>query len=101
MYDQAFGRLAPSAPEVFEPRRRQLSVADRVLDVLVAQIGLKGAGIVALVGQGESAGVAQHVRMGREVEAGRCAGAFDKPGKAGCGEWRTTFGREDEGRFGI
>jgi len=37
--------------------RRQLGVAHRMLDVLVAEICLKGAGVVALVGQGEAAGV--------------------------------------------
>jgi hypothetical protein len=47
-----------SAPEVFEAIGRHLGVADGVLDVLVAEVGLKGAGIVPLVGQGEAAGMA-------------------------------------------
>jgi len=41
-------RARSSAPEVFEPSRRQLGVAHRVLNVLVAEIGLKGAGVVPL-----------------------------------------------------
>ena len=32
-----------SAPEVFEPIRRQLGVANRVLDISMAEIGLQGA----------------------------------------------------------
>jgi hypothetical protein len=34
-----------SAPEVFEPMRRQLGVAHRVLDVLVTEIGLDKRGM--------------------------------------------------------
>jgi hypothetical protein len=45
-------------PEVLEPIRRQLGVAHGVLDIAVAEIGLQGAGVVALICQGEAAGVA-------------------------------------------
>jgi hypothetical protein len=48
-----------SAPEVLETMRRQLGVAHRVLDVLVPEIGLQGAGVVAGVGQGVAAAVPQ------------------------------------------
>ena len=61
--------LVPLPPEVLEPVRRQLGVAHGVLDIFVAQIGLQRPRIVALVGQREAAGMAQHVRMGLEVEA--------------------------------
>jgi hypothetical protein len=62
--------LAPGAsrpPEVFEPLGRQLSVTYGVLDVPMAQLGLQGPGIVALVGQRKATGVAQHVRMSRKA----------------------------------
>jgi len=36
--------------KVLEPIRRQLGVAHGMLDVPVAEIGLQGAGVVALVG---------------------------------------------------
>jgi len=39
----------------------------------VAEIGLQGAGIVAFVGEGEAAGMAQHVRVGLEAKLGRRA----------------------------
>ena len=56
--------LRPSiSPEVFKAIRRQLGIAHRVLDVAMAEVGLKSSRIMALVGQGEAAGVAQHVRM--------------------------------------
>ena len=46
------------APEVLEPIRRQLGIAHGVLNVLVPEICLEGASIVAFVGQGEAAGMA-------------------------------------------
>jgi hypothetical protein len=44
---------------------------------------LNGPSVVALVGQGIAAGVAEHVRMCLELEAGAGGGALDHPGKAG------------------
>jgi hypothetical protein len=40
-----------SPPKAFEAGRGQLGVAHRVLDVLVPEVGLKGADAVALGGQ--------------------------------------------------
>jgi hypothetical protein len=54
-------------PEVLEPGRGQLGVPDRVLDVLVPEIGLKGSGVVSLGSQCEPASVPQHVRVGLEA----------------------------------
>jgi len=42
---------------------------------------------VALIGEGVAAGVAEHVRMCLELEAGAGGGALDHPGKAGGREW--------------
>jgi len=44
--------------------------------ISVAEIGLEGTGIVAIVGQGEAAGVPQHVRVGLEGETGRLTSAL-------------------------
>jgi hypothetical protein len=60
--------LSPLPPEVLEPIRRQLGIAHRVLDVLMAQVGLQGSRIMALIGKGESTGVPQHVRMSLEAQ---------------------------------
>src|SRR6476646_932804 len=68
------GRPPHSAPKVLKPIGRQLSVAHRVLDVFVAQIGLQRPRVMALVSQGEAAGMAQHMRMGLELEASRGSG---------------------------
>jgi hypothetical protein len=58
-----FGWLSP---EVSESVARQLGIANCVLDVPVAEIGLQRAGVVAIIGQLEAAGVPQHVRMDRK-----------------------------------
>ena len=50
--------------------------------LLVAEISLQGPRIVAPVGQGEAAGVPQHVRVHLEpAEPGGHASALQKPGK--------------------
>jgi hypothetical protein len=62
-----------SAPEIPKPIGRQPGVAHRVLDILVPKVMLQGAGIVAVVGQFEAAGMAQHVRMDRKRQLGGLA----------------------------
>src|SRR5437764_13944478 len=62
------GRRLP--PEVLEPVRRQLGIAHRVLDVLVAEPRLQRAGVVAGIGQGVAAAVPQHMRVDRERHFG-------------------------------
>ena len=52
----------------------------------MAEPSLDRPGVVALVGKGVAAGVAQHVRMGLEIEAGAGGGALDHPGEASRGE---------------
>ena len=69
-------------PEVLETGRRQLGVADCVLDVAVAQIGLKRTGIDPIIGELEAACVPQHVRMDREVDLGGDAKPGDQLAKA-------------------
>ena len=57
-------------PEILEAGNRELRVADSVLDVLVPEILLDGPGVVTIVSELISAGVAQHVRVNGEGEAG-------------------------------
>ena len=55
-----------STPELLEPCRVCGRVPDGVLNVPVSKIVLNEPRIRALVGQGEAASVAQHVRMGKQ-----------------------------------
>jgi hypothetical protein len=56
-------RFGGQPPEVLEPRRRQLCVPHRVLDVLMAKICLERPRVMPRVGQREPAGMSQHVRV--------------------------------------
>ena len=55
-------------PEVFEAVRRQGRVAHRGHDRSVAEIGLDGASVMAVVGELEAAGMPQHVGMHEKRE---------------------------------
>ena len=50
-------RSACLAPEILKPRRRQLRVPDRMLNVAVTEVSLDRSGIISLVGQGITAGM--------------------------------------------
>jgi hypothetical protein len=73
--------FAPSLsvpPKVFEPVGRQFSVPDRVLNVFVPEVVLQGSRIVAIVGELEPTGVAQHVRVDRKWHLGGLAEPLDE-----------------------
>ena len=55
---------ALSTPEVFKPPRRHFGVPDRVLDILMAQVGLQRSRVVPFVGQGVAAGVGPQISAG-------------------------------------
>jgi hypothetical protein len=55
---------------------RQRSVPRGVLDVAVSQIGLKGTGIMAVIRQLITAGVAEHVSMRFDAQTSACALAY-------------------------
>jgi hypothetical protein len=57
-------------PKVLESVRRHVGVPDRVLNVLVPEIVLQGPGVMAIIGQLEPAGMAEHVRVDREWHLG-------------------------------
>src|SRR5499427_4773455 len=65
-FDTNVGKLI--LPKVFEPIRSQGRVADRGHDRSVAEIGLDGASVVAIVGELEPARMPQHVGMHKEGE---------------------------------
>jgi hypothetical protein len=72
-----------------------------MLNVLVAEVGLQGAGVVPVIRQLIAAGVAQHVRMRLEAQLGLDASALDHAGEPGRTERRAALGREHEGRLGL
>ena len=61
------------------------------------EIVLRGAGIVAIIGELEPAGVPQHVRMHGKRHLGGFAEAGNEMVKAHWADWPATFGNEDVG----
>ena len=72
-----------------------------MLNVAVAEVGLQGAGVVPLVGQGITAGVPKHVRVRLEGQLGLPARPFDHAGEASGAERCPAFRGEHEGRLGF
>src|SRR5262249_31123090 len=81
--------------EVFEAVRGQGRVADRGHDRSVAEIGLDGASVVAVVGELEPAGMPQHVGMHKECEFRNHARPGNHALISGYGQRRATLRDED------
>lgn len=86
------------APKILEPRRRQLGVPHRVLDVFVAEIGLQCPRVVPVVGELVTAGMSQHVRVGLEAKLGFDPRPLHHPGKSGRAKRRAALRGEHKGR---
>jgi hypothetical protein len=65
-----------------------------VLDVLVAKVVLQSAGVVAIIGEFEAAGVPQHVRMDCKRQLGGLSDALDEMMKTHWADWPATFANE-------
>ena len=70
--------LGFNPPKVLEPVGCHFGVSDRVLDVLVPEVVLQGPGVVAIVGELEPTGMAQHVGVDREWHLGGLADALNE-----------------------
>ena len=67
-YFDQFLMRKPSPPQPLKPCRVGGGVPDGVLDVPVSEVILNEPRIRALIGEGEAASVAQHVRVDLEAE---------------------------------
>jgi hypothetical protein len=76
-------------PEILEPRRRQLGIAHRVLDVLMTQVCLQRPRVVAPVCKRVTAGVPEHVRVRLDRKFGPGGGSIDHAREASRSKWRT------------
>ena len=90
-----------SSPKVLEPIGRHFGVSDRVLDVLVPEVVLQGARVVAIVGELEPAGMAQHVGVDREWHLGGLTDTLDEAVEADGADWPAALGNEYVGVFGV
>lgn len=61
------------------------------------EVGLQGARVAAGIGEGEAAGVPEHMRMRLEIESGRGSSPPDHLGEAGRRERAAALTGEHEG----
>src|SRR5262249_16346495 len=88
-------------PEPIEAVGAQLGISHRVRDVAVAEVGLERAGVDAIVGEREAAGVAQQVRMSRERKSGQFSSPADHFEEPGPRHRAAAFGVEDEAALQV
>src|SRR5262249_47228435 len=81
-------------PEPIEAVGAQFGIAHRVHDVAVTQEVLERAGIHAVIGELEAAGMAEHMRMDWERKFGQFACPADDFEEPGSSHRPTTFGIE-------
>src|SRR5262249_42684024 len=86
-------------PEILEPGRRQFGVAHRVLDVLVAEVGLERSRVDAAIGEMKPASMPEHVRVHREIDLGRDAESGHQLAESGGRERRAPLRSEDKRRY--
>lgn len=91
--DSSFQVLLP--PELFKPGWISGGIADGVLNVAVPEVVLNEPRIRALIGEGEAAGMAEHMRMGGQGQTGPLTiAAHGKPDRAAI-ERPTPFADEE------
>src|SRR5579863_3964981 len=66
-------------PERLEPIWRKLGVSHRVLNVSVAEVSLQRSRIMTIIGQLETAGMPEHVRVDLDAETSHGSGPLDHP----------------------
>ena len=81
-------------PKVFEAVRSHFGVPDGVLNVLVPEVVLQSPRVVAIVGELEPTGMAQHVRMDREWHLGGFPDALDEAVETDGADWPAALGNE-------
>jgi hypothetical protein len=72
-----------------------------VLDVLVAEVVLEGARVVAVIGELEPTGMAKHVRVDREWHLGGLAEPLDEAVETDGADWSAALGNEYVGVSGV
>src|SRR5262249_27476415 len=81
-------------PKILEAVGRHVGVPDRVLNVLVPEVVLQGARVVAIVGELEPTGMAKHVRVDGEWYLGGLPEALDEPVETDGTDWPAALGNE-------
>ena len=77
----SFGYSVPAG--ILEPRRRQLSVAHRMLDVAMPEVNLQRTRIMTLISKRVPANVFEHMWVGLEPRLRCLSSPFDHGGQGG------------------
>src|SRR5262249_23161195 len=93
------GKSVP--PKVSKPVWRKLGVANGVLNVLMPEIVLQGARVVAIVGKFEPACMAEHVRMHTERHLGSLPQPSDHSAEAHRAHGRSALTHEDVAAWSL
>src|SRR5262245_41227564 len=88
-------------PKPIEAVGAQLGISHRVHDVAVAEVVLERAGVDAVIGELEAAGVSEHVRMNGEGKFGQFPSPADHFEEPGSGHRPAAFGVEDEATLEV
>src|SRR5262249_18654865 len=83
-------------PETVEATWRKLSVSNRVLDILVTQVGLERSGVVSGIRQRKATGMTKHVGMRLDLKASRLSRPLEHSGEAGRGKWGLALRDKDK-----
>ena len=81
-------------PKILESVGRHFGVSDGALNVLVPEVMLQGPHVVAIIGQLEPAGMAEHVRVDREWHLGGLPDTLDEAMEADGADRPTAFGNK-------
>jgi len=86
-----------ASPKILVSVGCHVGVPDGVLNVLMPEVVLQGARVVAIVGQLKPAGMAKHVGMDREWHLGDLPQALDEPMEPNGTDWPAALGNEHMG----
>ena len=68
-----------------------------MLNIFMAEIGLERTRVVPIIGELVTAGVAQHVRVGLDLQTSSPGGGRNDAREAGRGKRTSALAREDKG----
>src|SRR5215471_7716595 len=86
-----------ASPKILESVGCHVGVPNGVLDVLVPEVVLEDARVVAVIRELEPAGMSKHVRIDREWHLGGLPEALDEAVETDRADWPAALGNEHVG----
>lgn len=89
------------SPQLFKPGRIRRRIDNCVLNVAVPKIVLNKPRVCPLIRQGKTAGMAEHVRMGGEGQAGTLSIVTDRKPRGLAAQWTAPLTDEESIRLRL